>query len=692
MATDMIQNLPGKTQAILVAETRTERRLSWVRLWCAAVVAAVFIPAWILGSINRLSFSIVAAAIVLLAGYSVFYLFLTKNKRSVGKQFVYLLTFFDIAVVTMLLFSTMTPCPLTNETAGIVFGAYFIAVAFTAFHYRISLSVFSGVASVIGYTFFSLVEAARCTDISPSLSGYGFRSALLLFAAWLSAMVSKTNYHTVRKAVSSELRYDTLADRLPEMIFTMDAEGNVVWSNKGSIALIGITPEKLVGMDIRSFLVKPEKFKLEPRGLKMSMEVRDTTGKVKYVDCTIQKVTRGSGAEVYDGLMADVTDRELAVTQREEMANRLYQHQKMESIGSLASGMAHDFNNTLQTITDISTMTLKESAEAETKKRMELILETTADAHFLISELLALGKKKLLDSRHIDLKNFFTPLITLYQNRFGVGYQLRLEMPEEPLKITGDAEYLKRVFQNLFSNARDAMPEGGTITVCCAAKKSRGGSDSAVIRVKDTGSGIPPDLTEKIFDPFFTTKKPGKGTGLGLALVRRIIALHQGRVFVEQTSPNGTAFRIELPLVTHGETEADTKSLMLNRISTTILMLEDDPKIRNIMKFFLREFDYFIIEASTGSEAMECLHATKEKCRVLITDWKLGSDDPHALIKSLRTIKSDLIVIVVSGYPPVAKAVDSLRIYRWFTKPYDKNALDTSIQRALHGMPSQASV
>jgi PAS domain S-box-containing protein len=688
MATDQIQNLPGKTQTIFIAETKTERWLSWIRLWCAASLAVIFVPAWLLNRVSRPSFSILAVAIILLAGYSVFYLLLTENRRHVAKKFIYLLTFFDVAVITALLVSTLSPCRDDDQTAGIVFGAYFIAIVFTAFHYRFILSIFSGIASAVGYTAFIAAKLILCPATNPSLADFSIRVVLLLFASWLCAMVSRNNYKTVRKVLLSESRYDTLADRLPEMIFTMDGEGNFIWSNKGSLGLLGLPPEKLIGMNIRSFISKPELFKLEPRGVKNSFEIRDKNGKLKFADCTIQKVSRGSGAEVYDGLMTDETDRELAVAQREEMASRLYQHQKMESIGSLASGMAHDFNNTLQSIADISSMTLKECTEPETKKRMELILETTADARFLIAELLALGRKKLLDYRHINLKDFFSPLVTHYQAQFGDTYRLQLELPVEPLKINGDSDHLKRVFQNLFCNARDAMPGGGTITVSCSAK-GRGGNEIAVIKVKDTGTGIAPELTEKIFDPFFTTKNPGKGTGLGLALVRRITALHQGRVFVEQTSPNGTTFRIELPMVSKGESEADTKSLMLNRISTMLLMLEDDPKIRNIMKFFLREFDYSIIEASTGAEALDVLKKNKDKCRVLITDWKLGSEEPHELINSLRAIRNDLIVVVVSGYPPISKNIENLKIYRWFTKPYDKNALDIAIQRALHGMPSQ---
>jgi DNA-binding response OmpR family regulator len=128
---------------------------------------------------------------------------------------------------------------------------------------------------------------------------------------------------------------------------------------------------------------------------------------------------------------------------------------------------------------------------------------------------------------------------------------------------------------------------------------------------------------------------------------------------------------------------------MMNRMPATILMLEDDPKIRDIMKFFLKEFGYTILEASTGEEAVACLKTNVDKCRVLVTDWNLGGEDPRSMISKLRSIKDDIIIIVVSGFPPVAKTIEALKIYRWFTKPYDKNQLDMEIQRALRGMPAR---
>jgi PAS domain S-box-containing protein len=691
MGTDPSQKIPGKTQTILLAETTSERWLSWVRLFSAGALVIIFAPAWIVGRELHISFFLQAAAITLLMGYSVFYLFYTKTRRRVGKKYLYFLTFSDVLVITMLMISTQVPCAGHSEIPSVIYSAYFIAIAFTAFHHRVSLSFFCGLISILGLTLCLWVQMAYCQDTSVSAIGFSIQILLLGFASSLSAVVSRNNYQTVRKVLTSELRYDSLVDRLPEMIFTLDSHGHFVWSNKGCTELLGVAPDKLAGMNIRSFFSKPEQLKLDQGGVKTTLEIHDVRGQRKFVDCSIQRVLRGSPEEAFEGLLADVTDRELAISQREEMIDRLFQYQKMESIGSLASGMAHDFNNILQTIVDLSTIVLKESEETETKKRMDLILETTADARFLISELLALGRKKLLDYRFVDLRSFFTGMFEQFKNQLGPSYPLRLEMPDGTMKIQGDPDYLKRVFQNLFGNARDAMPGGGAISVSCSFSKTEGGADTIIVRVSDIGSGIAPELTEKIFDPFFTTKKPGKGTGLGLALVRRIIALHYGRVYVEQTGPGGTTFRIEFPKVTGEDSDVDTKSLLLNRASATLLMLEDDPKIRNIMKFFLKEFDYAILEASTSDEAAKLLRESGGKCRILITDWKIAGEDPHHVIEKLRAIKSELIVIVVSGYPPPTKSIEKMKIYRWFTKPYDKNQLDIEIQRALRGLPPRAS-
>jgi CheY-like chemotaxis protein len=195
-----------------------------------------------------------------------------------------------------------------------------------------------------------------------------------------------------------------------------------------------------------------------------------------------------------------------------------------------------------------------------------------------------------------------------------------------------------------------------------------------------------------VFDPFFTTKKPGKGTGLGLTLVRRIVSLHNGQVTIEKTDESGTTFRIEIPESEQSGTDSDTTAVLSERQPATLLLLDDDPKIRDILRFFLADLNYAVSEAASKDEAVRALRKHGADCRVVIMDWKLGEEDPEDVIQSLRRIRKGLIVIVVSGYAPDEAAITELDIFRWFTKPYDKNRLDLEIQKALRRFNEDGTV
>ena len=677
------KNFLGKTQTIVMAEIQSERWISWVRLVIAGLYSVLAIFRTLLGKTTPEAFLVQAIAIAALVFYSSYYLFHFSRKLSQG-YYVYILIFLDVTVVTAILWSYYINGAGFNIITSAIFSAYFIVITFTALHYRTSLSIFCGIASAVGYSILYYIYLSDASVPPHFYNDYSVRIVMLMTVAGLGGIVSRNNSRTIKQVISSEIRYHNLVHRLPEMLFTLDSHGNFKWSNSASHAILGIPCKVMISRNIRSFMVNPDMLKLDNSGIKGTFEIHDFSGNRKFVDCVIQAVEDDSGTAAYEGIISDVTDRELAISQREEMVNRLFQYQKMESLGTLASGMAHDFNNILQTVNDITAMIEKESGEPETKKRMEVIKDTMADARFLISELFALGRKKPLDYKPVNLNNFLDTVISQFSNQLGHNYSITLETPDEALWIQGDPDYLKRIFQNLIGNARDAMPEGGCIAVSCSGSGIDTKEGTAVLRVSDTGTGIPPELTEKIFDPFFTTKKPGKGTGLGLALVRRIIMLHNGSICVEKSGYEGTVFRIELPISDEGDLESDTKVLTLNRLYTSVLLLDDDPKIREVLKIFLKEFKYSVIEATNGDEAVQRLKSNLKKCNVLIMDWKLGNENPHKVIKNLRGIKEDLIVIVVSGYAPEQKSITSMRIHRWFTKPYDKNQLDMEIQRALY--------
>jgi signal transduction histidine kinase/CheY-like chemotaxis protein len=465
------------------------------------------------------------------------------------------------------------------------------------------------------------------------------------------------------------------------MLFTLDGKGTFLWANATSHVLLGIPANVMCNRNIRDFMTNPGLIKIDKIEYRATFQVKDFNNALKYVDCYIRPLKEDGKTSLFEGIMTDVTDREIALSQREEMVNRLHQYQKMES---LATGMAHDFNNILQTVNETVSVVEMESREEATKKRMSTISESLIDAKFLISELLALGRKRPLDYKQVHLQSFFKAIIQQFQNQLGERYAISGKMPEDPLCVQGDADYLKRVFQNLIGNARDAMPGGGNLTIECMSQKNPGKSALAVIRVCDTGTGIPQQIKDKVFDPFFTTKKPGKGTGLGLALVQRIVSLHNGVVSIEKTDATGTTFRIEIPECRPEDTDLDTKQLMINRKISRVLILDDDPKIRSILKFFLAEFKYPLCEASDVEEAMRELRKFTKECELVIMDWRLGADDPHGVIKSLREIQPELVVIVVSGYPPKPESIKAMNIFKWITKPYDKNQLDMEIQRALY--------
>jgi PAS domain S-box-containing protein len=673
----------GKTRAILVAETQSERWISWIRLVVASALVLAALYNFALSKITLATFALQTGIAAAVSCYSLLYLS-RASRRMIGLYSIFVMAFLDVTAVSLVLLSFALSGYRLLFVHGAMFALYFIPITFTALHHKLKLSLFAGALAAVEYVltlsmFKSIVSGAGDTP------AYVFviSAITLVTVSLLSGLISHNNFIAVQRVTDSEVRYHNLVHRLPQMLFTLDKDGSFVWANMASYALLGIPSKVIRDRNIREFLLKRDSLRLDQLGVRGTFQMADISGNAKYVDCVIQPVPENNGRVTWEGSITDVTDRELAITQREEMASRLFQYQKMESLGTLASGMAHDFNNILQTLFDLTSSVIKGTDETETARKMELISETLTDAKFLVSELFALGRKQPLDYSSVDIVQFLRDSAPLLGEQLGERYSVKLDIAEEHLWIHGDPNYLKRILQNLFGNARDAMPGGGKLTIECFADRNDGASNNVVIRFSDTGAGMPKEITEKIFDPFFTTKKPGKGTGLGLALVRRIIALHNGRVFVERTGTAGTVFRIEIPESEPGNVE-DTRSVLMHRLSATVLLLDDDPKIRDILKIFLQELSYTVLEASNRAEGVQALSEVSGACDVLVMDWKLGDENPHGVINALRAINPDLLILVVSGYAPEQKSINEMNIYRWFTKPYDKGRLDLEIQKALH--------
>ena len=351
------------------------------------------------------------------------------------------------------------------------------------------------------------------------------------------------------------------------------------------------------------------------------------------------------------------------VTENRQLGEQLRQSQKLEAIGQLAGGVAHDFNNILSAIlmqTDLMSLSGKLAAE-----EMEGLREIRADterAANLTRQLLLFSRKQMMQARNLDLNEVVTGLAKMLQRIIGEDVRLQLNLHPTPLPIHADAGMLDQVLMNLAVNARDAMPDGGKLTIetsetivdetMAQSNPEVAPGHFACIRVADTGSGIPPEVLPRIFEPFFTTKEPGKGTGLGLATVFGIVKQHRGWIQLESKVGVGTTFSVFLPAsAVLGATGEAAPKARARGGSETILVAEDDPSVRRIIRTMLSRHGYKVICADNGEQAIKIWDENPSGISLLLTDMVMpGGVNGKQLADKLRQSRPCLKVIFISGY------------------------------------------
>lgn len=671
------QNTP-----LLASEIQCELVIAKVRFLFAIIFAFTSL---FLFSVSKIDFTLCLIQIGLLIFVCIYSGLFIFGSSEISKNYPHISffsSFFDITILTVFIWTIYAAGLPLNWIHVSIFPVYFLLIGATALHYRKGLALFAGLYSVCTYCIFCLISYEHEGSHVGRLFIFFIPSlGILLITAGICEFLARNNLKLLENGKKPEESFDDQNGSLPLLFLKLDKTGSIIWSSINS--KFGITSQEMAGRNISDFIDESEYFQFDGQSVEGTFRVRNFPEEIKYIDCAIH-VPDKRDTNLLEGYMIDVSDRERAILQSEKMEKKLFLYKKMESLGTLASGMAHDFNNILQAISDVVERVNTDTSEPDTKNGMELIAETLDDAGFLISELAALGRKKPLNYAPLNIPEFLREIVSFYGKQLGDQYDLELNVVEENLWVQGDADYLKRIFQNLFGNARDAMPDGGYFTIECFLTQVEGGDRSVVIRFSDTGIGIPENIIEKIFDPFYTTKKKGKGTGLGLALVSRIVTLHKGQIFVEKSNSQGTTFRIEIPECEKDTSGFDTRIIYIKRLTASVLLLDDDPKIRKILNFFLTDLSYKTFEASTMNEGLDILKKNVNECKILIMDWKLKDSEPYTVIKKFRELNPELIIIVVSGYSPSKKAIKKMNIFRWITKPFDKDHLDLEIQKALH--------
>ena len=364
-----------------------------------------------------------------------------------------------------------------------------------------------------------------------------------------------------------------------------------------------------------------------------------------------------AGEVIIEGTVTDMTERKL-------LEEQLRQSQKMEAIGQLAGGIAHDFNNLLTTVLGYSNMALNRLSPNEpVREEIEEIQKAGERAANLTRQLLTFSRKQLFEPRILDVN----ALIADWTRMLGrmIGEHIRLDMQLEPSlgSIRADPGQFEQVLVNLVVNARDAMPDGGTLTirtqnvdVDLSSTRSHYGAPPGtwiVLAVVDTGVGIDAETQKRIFEPFFTTKEKPHGTGLGLATVYGIVTQSGGQVFVDSEPGHGATFSIYLPRHT-GEARRESAAVYAARPargSETILLVEDEAPVRDLTRRCLEQRGYSVLQAASAEEALDVVSEHGGKVDLLLTDVVMPGASGPDLARRMTAERPDLHVLFVSGYP-----------------------------------------
>jgi signal transduction histidine kinase len=350
---------------------------------------------------------------------------------------------------------------------------------------------------------------------------------------------------------------------------------------------------------------------------------------------------------------------ELQVTQEQ-----LLQAQKMEAVGKLAGGIAHDFNNLLTAIKGFTELLLRRS-DPDNPDHMDLmgIKKASEQAARLTRQLLAFSRKQVLQPRIINLSEIVGKMQEMLQRLIGEHIELEVDLQEDLYFVRADPGQIEQIILNLSVNARDAMPDGGRLTLRTqnivvgrgrpASVSMLSPGEYALLTVSDTGSGMNRETRRRLFEPFFTTKETGKGTGLGLATVYGIVRQSSGMIFVDSEPGKGTTFTIYLPRKEGkvGSPKPSVKPRERLRGSETILLVEDEDMVRQLAERVLLEHGYLVLAASQGPEALEVAAKHPEPIHLMITDVIMpGGMNGKQLADRLAKTRPEMEVLFISGY------------------------------------------
>ncbi|MGA7723998.1 MAG: PAS domain S-box protein [Opitutaceae bacterium] len=478
------------------------------------------------------------------------------------------------------------------------------------------------------------------------------------------------HHELVRRQAEDRIREQALAmDLAPVAITIYDAEGKVTYCNNLSSALFGFnSPNEMFGLRTED-IIPAEAMKVFGPARSKAMETGTWQGEVSFVTRDGRQIVTSH----HLSLIKDETGRTKGrlsiaadITEKKQLEAQAYRAQRLENLGMLAAGIAHDFNNALAPITMATALLRQQVRDHAGLRMLEIVEQSSARGASLVRQMLSFARGVSGGKQLTQMSHVLREVVALSESSFPKQIRIEEHMPNDLWPIVADPTQMNQVFMNLCVNARDAMPQGGRLTVSAANRVLDGAQVAEIagaragmfvsVEVRDTGSGIPSGVLERIFDPFFTTKGDGKGTGLGLSTVRAIVSQHDGFLVLhtstEKDGDHGTAFTVFLPaaLGEIPEKPALKPDTWKRGQGELILLVDDDqPVIDVAIKILVEGGGYRVITAQNGADAASMFLPRANEVRLLITDLDMPLVGGLDLTAALRRMKADLPVIFMTG-------------------------------------------
>lgn len=502
---------------------------------------------------------------------------------------------------------------------------------------------------------------------SKESDNFEMKKLTLLQAFCNQINVALNNASLFEQLKQSERKYADLYEHSPDMYQSIDANGVIVSCNQTEAEMLGLTKDKIIGRSFYDFLPVQQHKEFQDNLRKIfeeGVELKGIENQILRHDNTLIDVSINTSI-VYDESKKPALARMVLrdITEKKKMEEKIIQAQKIDSLGSLAGGIAHSFNNILTSVLGAaSIMHRKMKEDKRFLKFVDLIENASRRGATLTRQLLTFARKSNPNFKPVNINDLIDETIKMFEATTPKTISIMCNLPPEPLYVNADENQMQQAILNICLNARDAMPLGGTLSIECKTVFFDEKTSSTfphgkpgpyvMISIADTGTGIPKNIIERIFEPFFTTKEEGKGSGLGLSVTYGVIRSHDGIITVDSEENVGTVFSIFIPQIFDSVPQKVKHKKVSEPVggSEWILLVEDEETVGEVGVEILKDLGYSVEVARNGVEAIQILNRSPYPFDLVIMDMNMPRIGGRETLEYIRKQFPELKIIVCSGY------------------------------------------